>query len=80
MTWLWCHPKAVARQQNLYRCICLQTLPHMVNSMGAWLDRFAVDLSLKEMTALPILKARSGLAEDLNLAKSRLMHWEAYID
>ena len=61
LTWLWCHPKAMARGQNLYRCLMISTLPQVLNTMGAWLDRLAVQLSLKEITALPALRAKTGM-------------------
>ncbi|CAK9091627.1 Probable ubiquitin-conjugating enzyme E2 23 (E2 ubiquitin-conjugating enzyme 23) (Ubiquitin carrier protein 23) [Durusdinium trenchii] len=60
LMWLYCHPKATARGQNLFRSLALQTLPSLINKAGAWLSSLAVELSKKELSVLPMLKTKTG--------------------
>ena len=62
LVWVYCHPASKARGQRLLHCLVLETLPRVVNKLGGWLSRLAVQLSAKNLTALPVLRSKTGHA------------------
>lgn len=62
LLWVYCHPTYKARGENLFQSLALLTLPRVLHKLGGCLKQLAVQLSQQNLTALPVIRTKTGKA------------------